>query len=42
MKTTGFALYPSTLERMRDYKKASGLSWDELFNRMIEHEKGEQ
>lgn len=35
IRTTTFALYPSTLKRMREYKAKGNLSWDELFNTML-------
>lgn len=37
MKTTCFAIYPSTLKRIRDFKKTNDLSWDKLFNMLLDN-----
>lgn len=36
MKATSFSIYPSTLKRMRDFKKANDLSWNKLFNMLLD------
>ena len=36
MTTYGFALYPSTKDRMDDYKKENKVTWDELFNKLLD------
>ena len=36
MSTYGFALYPSTKDRMDDYKQENKVTWDELFNKLLD------
>lgn len=38
-KQTSFntAIYPSTIKRLREFKELKGLTWDKLFNLMLDN-----